>query len=210
MKKFIITLLILFSLTSCVTGPAFRTNLDFWTSVGEELVLEYQGVNVYENGKGGTFNSTTSLEKIKEKILEKNDCEAYIYDDTLVIEKNINDTIQIGIISDVGKYYIYEQPHIILQYDDDSTIFMAPTYLIDVKRVDSDEVYINENEWYKIKCSETEFIEFYQKTKMFEIAKGEYYRVTTLPTVRKGSLMANSLNIQFKTEENNIYLKYSR
>lgn len=210
MKKYILSLLfMLFLLTSCVTGPTTSYVLHIRPYVGEDLEIKFHGIKYIPNGHGGTFVSELSLEEIKNKILAKNECNASIYQDTLIIEKNINGTTQIGVVSKLENLYIFEEPHIyFFKSEVEAPYFFAPTYFLNVERYNH-SFYLEENEWYEISCTEAEYINVYEKTNLFKLQKSAYYTLEILPSIRNYFKIPTKIYLEFKLENNINYIRYS-
>jgi hypothetical protein len=212
MRKYILCLLFtLFLLTSCVTGTDTTNSLVFNPYIGEDLNIQFHKIKYNPNGHGGSFQTEQSLEEIKKEILEKNDCKVSLYQDNLVIEKTLNGTTQIGIITKYKNYYIFEQPHISLfESNEEKALFFAPSYFINEERDNfTHSFYLVENQWYRINCSEEEYMDIYEKTNMFTISKKEQYTLTILASVTNRFNTQSSIHIEFKNENNINYIKYS-
>lgn len=217
MKKNILCLLFCFVLlTSCVAGGgSSSTTLHFSNDIGESFEIKLNVKKYVPNGHGGQFLLEKTLQEIEEEILEKNDCKVSIYGDTLLIEKNINEINQIVTISKYKDIYIFEQPHITLletdgEYASEKAWFFAPTFYLDIDRdSNAHDFYLVERQWYKINCSEEEYMNIYKKANMFTLSKLDLYTVTIKSSVTNSFNRQSSIQIEFKVENDLTYIKYS-
>ncbi|MCM1130650.1 MAG: hypothetical protein NC310_02885 [Roseburia sp.] len=217
MKKYILCLLFCLALlASCVAGGGSSSNtLHFYNDIGESFEVKLMVKKYVPNGHGGQFTVEKTLQEIQTEILEKNDCKVSIYENTLLIEKTINEITQIVTISKYKDIYIFEQPHITLLEpdDDDSTkkaLFFAPTFYIDTDRNShTHDYHLVENQWYKINCLEEEYMNIYKRTNMFTILDSDFYTLNIKSSVTNRFDKQTSIQIEFKVENNLTYIKYS-
>ncbi len=217
MKKYILCLLFcLVLLASCVAGGGSSSNtLHFNNDIGESFEMKLYVEKYIPNGHGGQFTSEKTLQEIEKEILEKNECKISINENTLVVEKTMSETSQIVTISKYKDIYIFEQPHISLletddKYASEKASFFAPTFYIDTDRnTHTHDYHLVKDQWYKINCSEEEYMNFYKKTNMFTILESDFYTLNIKSSVTNRFDKQTSIQIEFKVENNLTYIKYS-
>ena len=205
-------ILFMLMLTSCVAGGKGSSSktLDFTPPLGESFKIKLNVENCTPNGNGGTFKTEKSLQVIQKEILEKNDCKVSIFEENLVIEKPINGILQIVTISKYKDFYIFEQPNIdvnelVEEHMNHKASFFAPSFYITIERKNT-WYDLFENQWYKIKCSEEEYMNIYKEMNMFEILESDFYTLNVKSSVK--NRLSSSIRIEFKCENDDTYIKY--
>ncbi|MDE5856594.1 MAG: hypothetical protein K2H06_06065 [Anaeroplasmataceae bacterium] len=107
--------------------------------------------------------------------------------------------------------YVYNQPFLILDSNDGYQNIIAPTYFIEYDQLDDlSEFLIAKDTWYKISTSIDDYMSFYTKSKMFDIhAKEEAYDLIVKAGVKNYSHYKDLIHIQFKQENQDIYVSYT-
>ncbi len=214
MKKIICIILSCILLVSCSGSVKFSNEIYFNNVIGEPFRIKLKANNYLQNGIGGHFKSNNNLNQLQEEILEKNDCKTYIYEDTIILEKNMNDITQIVTICEYKGYYKFGIPLVYIMENDGKYInqlgyYFTPThYIIADKNIDTGDIDLFNNDWYKIKCNEEEFINFYKKTNMFNILKNESYNISIKDGIKIRNYDILKINIEFKIENSETYIKY--